>query len=139
MIKLFQRTRVHNLISNRLGGGKFKIRSPGRDGGADLSRIEPIISTIEAAIKSAEVERDGLNNRIEEVLVRASVTVGNAADEYLDRELYRSHHQDLFDSEMARGEKRTRELSTMIGHFKFVRAEMLSRFPDYQNSSTDVH
>lgn len=139
MIQLLRRTRTHNLIANRLRGGKFKIRSPERDNGTDRSRIESIISAIEAALKSAESERDGLKNRIEEVLARASVTVGNATDEYLDRELYRSHHQDLFDSEMARGEKRTGELSAMIGHFQFVRAAMLSRFPDYKGISMDGH
>jgi hypothetical protein len=139
MIQLFLRTRVHNLIANRLQGGRFKIRSPERDSGTDRPRIEPIISAIEAALKSAESERDGLKSRIEDVLARASVTVGNATDEYLDREPYRSHHQDLFDSEMARGEKRTKELSTMIGHFKFVRAAMSSRFPDYRWPTIDGH
>ena len=137
MIQLFLRSRVHNLIANRLRGAKFKIRSPERDSGTDRSRIESIISAIEAALTSAESERDGLKNRIEEVLARASVTVGNATDEYLDRELYRSHHQDLFDSEMTKGEKRTRELSAMIGHFKFVRAAMLSRFPDHRGPSME--
>ena len=139
MIQLLLRTRVHNLIANRLRGGKFKMHSPEGDGGTDRSRIEAIISAIEAALTSAESERDELKNRIEEVLARASVTVGNATDEYLDRELYRSHHQDLFDSEMARGEKRTTELSTMIGHFNFVRAAMLSRFSEYQRPSIDGH
>ena len=128
MIQLLPRTRVQNLIASRLRGGKFKIPSPERDSGTGHARIEAIISAIEAALTSAESERDELNNRIEEVLARASVTVGNATDEYLDRELYRSHHQDLFDSEMARGEERTRELSAMIVHFRFVRAAMLSRF-----------
>ena len=137
MIQLFLRDRVHRLIANRLGAGRFKIRSPERDSGTDRLRIESIISAIDAALKSAESERDGLKNRLDEVLARASVTVGNATEEYLDRELYRSHHQDLFDSEMARGEKRTRELSTMIGHFKFVRAAMLSRFPGFHGPSTD--
>ena len=128
MIQLLPRTRVQNLIASRLRGGKFKIPSTERDSGTGHARIEAIISAIEAALTSAESERDELNNRIEEVLARASVTVGNATDEYLDREFYRSHHQDLFDSEMARGEERTRELSAMIVHFRFVRAAMLSRF-----------
>src|SRR6185437_14338923 len=119
MIQLLLRTRFHNLIANRLRGGKFRIRSPERDRGADRSRIKSVIEAIESALTSAESERDGLNNRIEEVLGRASVTVGNASDEYLDREPYRSHHQDLFDSEMAKGEERTRELSAMIVHFRF--------------------
>lgn len=66
MIQLLLRTRVHNLIANRLRGGKFKIHSPERDGGMDRSRIESIISAIEAALTSAESERDGLRNRIEE-------------------------------------------------------------------------
>jgi hypothetical protein len=129
MIQQFLRTGVQNLIANLLGRRGFKIRSPERDSDADRLRIESIIVAIEAALKSAESERDGLKTRLEEVLARASVTVGNASDEYLDRELHRSRHQNLFDSEMARGEKRTRELTAMIGHFEFVRTAMLSRFP----------
>ena len=139
MIQLFMHIRVRNLIANRLWGDKFKVRSPERDGATDHSRIDPILSSIESALESAESERDGLKNRIEEILARASVTVGNATEEYLDRESYRSHHQDLFDSEMARGEKRTRELSTMIGHLKSVRAAMLSRFPGYHGPMIDGH
>ena len=137
MLQLFLRARVHNLIANRLRGEAFKVRGPERDGGTDRARIESIISAIEAALQSAESEHDGLKKRMDEVLARASVSVGNATDEYLDRELYRSHHQDLFDSELARGEKRTRDLSAMIGHFKFVRAAMLSRFPDHRGPSME--
>lgn len=137
MLQLFLRARVHNLIANRLRGETFKVRAPERDSSTDRSRIESIISAIEVALQSAESEHDGLKKRMDEVLARASVSVGNATDEYLDRELYRSHHQDLFDSELARGEQRTRDLSAMIGHFKFVRAAMLSRFPDHRGPSME--
>jgi hypothetical protein len=137
MIQLFLRTRLHDLTAKRLRSGQFRVRSPERSHGTDRSRIEPIFSAIEAALESAQSEKDGLKNRIEDVLARASLTIGNATDEYLDREPHRNHHQDWFDSEMARGEKRTKELSTMIGHLKFLRGAMLSRFPNYQGPSMD--
>jgi hypothetical protein len=139
MPQLVRHFRIRNLVASRLWRAKFEIRSPERDRATDRSRIESILSAIDCALKAAESERVGLKTRIEEVLARASVSIGTATDEYLDREFYRSHHQDLFDFELARGEKRTRELSTMIGHLEFVRAVMLSKFPIYQEPLIDRH
>lgn len=130
MIQRFIRARARKFIAARLENEKLKVRSRERDTKTDHSRIDSAISAIEAALNSAEAEQDGLNKRIEDVLARASVTVGNATDEYLDREPHRRHHLDSFDTELARGEERIRQLSTMIEHFRSVRAAMLSKFPD---------
>jgi len=92
-----------------------------------------VIQAIERALQAAENERDGLKGRVEGVLARAAVTVGTASDEYLDREPHRSHHQNLFDTEMITGQRRLDELAKLIGHFKFLRAAALSRFPDYMS------
>jgi hypothetical protein len=90
------------------------------------------MSAIEAALSAAENEHSGLNRRVEDVLARAAVTVGNGTDEYLEREPLDSHHQDLFGVEISNGQRRLKELSATIMHFKFLKAAALSRFPDFK-------
>jgi hypothetical protein len=63
------------------------------------------------------------------------VTGGNASDEYLDREPLDSHHQGLFNVEISNGQKRLESLANTIGHFKYLRAAVLSRFPEYKPRS----
>jgi hypothetical protein len=95
-----------------------------------------------AALHAAEQEQLGLNRRVEDVLACAAVTLGNGTDEYgngtdeyLEREALDSHHQDLFSTEISNGQRRLKELATTITHFKFLKAAMLSRFPDYRPSA----
>ena len=73
-----------------------------------------------------------IRDRVEDVLARAAVTMGNGTDEYLEREALDSHHQDLFSTEIANGQRRLNELAATITHYKFLRAATLSRFPDYK-------
>jgi len=115
-----------------LGGEKFKVRSPKRDEDTDRERIDTIVNAIETVLHAAENEQQGLNQRVESVLARAAVTVGNASDEYLDREPLDDHHQNLFSEEISSGQKRLKSLAVTITHFKFLRAAVLSRFPDYK-------
>ena len=93
------------------------------------------MNAIETVLSAAENEQKGLNQRVEDVLARAAVTVGNASDEYLDREPLDTHHQDLFSEEISNGESRLKSLADSISHFKFLRAAVLSRFPDYKAPS----
>jgi hypothetical protein len=58
------------------------------------------------------------------------VTLGNDSDEYLEREALDNHHQDLFGSEIANGQRRLKELANSITHFKFLKTAIMSRFPD---------
>ncbi|WP_370691943.1 hypothetical protein [Bradyrhizobium xenonodulans] len=85
---------------------------------------------IEDALRAAEREQSGLNRRVEDVLARAAVTLGNGDDEYLEREALDNHHQDLFDTEIQNGQRRLKELDSSIAHYKFMKAAVLSRFPD---------
>jgi len=79
----------------------------------------------------AEKEKAGLSRRVDDALALAAVTMGAATDEYLEREsLNDHHHQSLFNLEVKNGERRLSELATMISHLKFIRAAMLTRFPD---------
>ena len=117
-------------MRNRLGGHEFKARSADRDAETDRAHIQSVLSSIDEALRASEGEHSGLSSRVEDVLARAAVTVGPATDEYLDREPHRSHHLNLFDTEIANGQRRLTELSKMIGHLRFLKAALLSRFPD---------
>jgi hypothetical protein len=135
MFQLFLRARARNFARDHLGGDGFKVRSPQRDEETDHQRVEGVMNAIEAALQAAEREQKGLNERVEEVLARAAVTVGNASDEYLDREPLDTHHQGLFSEEISSGQRRLKSLADAISHFKFLRAAVLSRFPDYKAPS----
>jgi hypothetical protein len=135
MFQLFLRARAHNYFKTRLGDQDFKARSADRDAETDRSRVSSILEAIEDALHAAEQEQSGLSRRVEDVLARAAVTMGNGTDEYLEREPLDSHHLDLFSTEIANGQRRLAELATTITHFKFLKAAMLSRFPDYRSSA----
>ena len=130
MFQLFLRASAHNYLRNRLGDQVFKARSADRDAETDRLRASSVLAAIEDALQGAEQEQSGLSRRVEDVLARAAVTLGNGTDEYLEREALNSHHQDLFDTEISNGQRRLKELATSITHFKFLKAAMLSRFPD---------
>jgi|SRR5665213_2082437 len=135
MFQLFLRARAHNLFKVGAGGQAFKARSAERDAETDRSRVGSILQAIEAALHAAELEQSGLTRRVDDVLARAAVTFGNGTDEYLEREALDSHHQDLFGSEISNGQRRLKELAVTITHFRFLKAALLSRFPDYKLSA----
>ena len=132
MIQLFLRARAHNYLKNRLGGQDFKARSVYRDAETDRSRVSSILAAIKNALHEAGLEQSGLNRRVEDVLARAAVTLGNGTDDYLERDALDSHHQDLFSTEISNGQRRLKELAAEITHFKFLKAAVLSRFPDFK-------
>ena len=132
MFQLFLRARAPNFFKRRLGDQDFKARSADRDAETDRSRVGSILAAIENALHAAEQEQSGLNQRVEDVLARAAVTLGNGTDEYLERDALDSHHQDLFSAEISNGQRRLKELATGITHFKFLKTATLSRFPDFK-------
>ncbi|KWV46019.1 hypothetical protein AS156_22155 [Bradyrhizobium macuxiense] len=132
MFQLFLRSRAQNYIKSRLGDDGFRARSPERDAETDRARIDSIMAAIETALHAAESEQSGLSRRVDDVLARAAVTFGNGTDEYLEREELDNHHQDLFTTEIANGQRRLKELASEIAHFKFMKAAVLSRFPNYK-------
>jgi hypothetical protein len=135
MFQLFLRARAHNYLRARLGDQTFRARSADRDAETDRSRIGSILEAIEDALHAAELEQSGLSRRVEDVLARAAVTLGNGTDEYLERDALDNHYQDLFSTEIANGQRRLKELTTSITHFKFLKAATLSRFPDHNPAS----
>ncbi len=91
-----------------------------------------MVRAIDDALRSAHAEQAGLTRRVDDVLARAAVTFGNGNDEYLTREKLDSDHLDLFEKEISNGQRRLRELAVSLGHFKFLKAALLSRFPDHK-------
>src|SRR5258708_1444684 len=136
MFQLLLRARVHNFIKGRLGDDGFRARSAERDAETDLVRVGSIVTAIETALHAAESEQSGLSRREDDVLAPAAVTFGNGTHEYLKRDALDSYHQDLFGAEILNGQRRLRELATEISHFRFIKAALLSRFPDYKTPVT---
>jgi hypothetical protein len=132
MFQIFLRARMHNYLKGRAGEHVFKARSADRDAETDRARVSSILQAVENALDEAQREQSGLSRRVEDVLARAAVTLGNGTDEYLEREALDSHHQDLFSSEISNGQRRLRELADTISHFKFLKTAILSRFPDFK-------
>ena len=130
MFQLLSRTRA----GGRSGDRAFRVRSAGRDVDTDRSRVSAILDALDVGIREAEQEQSGLSRRVEDVLARAAVTFGNGTDEYLERDALDSHHQTLFSNEISNGQRRLQELATTISHFRFVKAALLSRFPDFKPS-----
>ncbi|MGY4606937.1 putative nucleic acid-binding Zn-ribbon protein [Bradyrhizobium sp. USDA 4474] len=140
MFQLFLRARTNTFLRDRFrGDSRFRARSPERDAKTDQSRIEAIMIAIEDALRAAEREQSGLNRRVDDVLARAAVTLGNGSDEYLEREALDNHHQDLLDREIQNGQRRLKELGSSIAHYKSMKAAVLCRFPDYRPEPGQSH
>jgi len=68
------------------------------------------------------------NRRVEDALARVSVTFGNDSSEYLTRESLDNHHQRLFETEIARGQRRMEKLSQYISDLIFLKTTLTTRF-----------
>ncbi len=126
MLDLLLRARVNGL---------FKARSARRDAEADYSRTDLVFRSIEHALEVAEAEHSGLNARVQDVLARGAIALGNGTDEYLTREPADTTVQNEFDKEIASGERRLEQLSQQIKAFKYLRFALTSRLPDCQRRS----
>jgi len=118
-----------NLFSRGRARDEFQARSAERDANTDRARVAAVAGALDEALRAAEAEHAGLRRRIEEVVERASIASGNEGDEYLTRDAADSQTLARFEREMANGENRLKDLAEAIGHFKFLKAALLSRFP----------
>jgi len=116
----------------RLGDDGFRARSAERDAETSWLRVGSVVAAIDAALSAAQNEHAGLNRRVDDVLARAAVTQGNGTDEYLEREALDSLHQRILGAEIFNGQRRLKELDSEISCLSHVKAEILSRFPDYK-------
>jgi hypothetical protein len=121
-----------NVLLRTWRNSKFKSRSANRDSETDYSRVESVIRPIEEVMKAAEIEHAGLSMRMQDVLARAAISLGNGTDEYLYREPTDTYFQNLFDREILSGQRRLEELSHQIKNFKFLKAALMTRFPDFK-------
>lgn len=126
-----------NLFSRARSRSEFQARSADRDAGTDRARVAAVAGALEEALRAAEAEYAGLSRRIEEVVERAAIASGNEGDEYLTRDAAASETLARFDREMANGENRLKDLAEAIGHFKFLKAALLSRFPQFKPTPGD--
>jgi len=123
---------VFQLLSRtRTQSQDFRVRSVERDADTDRSRVSSVWGALDGAIRAAEQEQSGLSRRVEDILGRAAVTFGNGTDEYLERDPLDSRHQTLFSNEISNGQRRLEELTATLAHFRFLKAALLSRFPDF--------
>lgn len=109
----------------------FKTRAAGRDSETDRIRATSIFRSIEDALESARAERVGLESRINDALARSAVTLGCDSDEYLTRDPEDNHFQNLLGTEAADGQRRLNELGATIRHFQFLKAALITRFPEF--------
>src|SRR5437868_15373373 len=123
MFQLLLRARVNNY---------FKTRSAGRNAETDQARVTSIFRSIEDALEGAIAEQAGLKSRIDDVLARAAVTLGDDSDEYLTRDPEDNHYQNLLGTEIVNGQRRLNDLEVTIGHFQFLRTALVTRFPDFK-------
>jgi hypothetical protein len=121
MFRLSLRARANNY---------FKARSAGRDTETDHARAASIFRSIEDALEGAKAEHAGLTSRINDVLARAAVTMGNDTDEYLTRDPEDNQYQNLLGTEIANGQRRLNELGVTIRHFEFLKTALITRFSD---------
>ncbi|WP_322513857.1 hypothetical protein SR870_12325 [Rhodopseudomonas palustris] len=129
MFQLFTRTNSET---------QFKARSSTRDMATDAARVASVAGAIDDALRSARAEYAGLAQRVNDATARAAITAGNDSDEYLDREPANSALQNQLNADIANGERRLFELDVSIGHFKFLKAALTTRFPDHAATSATV-
>ena len=111
--------------------GGFKARSLKRDADTDRNAVKSVSDAINLALEQAEAERAGLKRRMDDVTSRAAVVGGNDADEFLTRTEDRSEMLRKSDDELKRAQERLSVIETNISHFRFLKAALRSRFPDF--------
>jgi hypothetical protein len=106
---------------------RFKTRSSQRDEDADANRIASIEQSVRKAIVDAEVEKTGLNLRMDKQRAQASVMMGNEI--YGDQERDPDAEKLLTNAEreMSRGLARIRKLNAHLDHLHVVLAALLEQ------------
>lgn len=123
---------MFDLFTRAPMGRLFRTRSANRDAETDYSRIAPVFRSIEDGLKAAEAEHVGLSERVQDVLARASISLGNGTDEYLTRDPIDTGFQIAFDREIKTGQLRLEQLSYQIRNFRALNAALKTRFPDFE-------
>jgi hypothetical protein len=120
-----------NLFRSHSSEG-FQARSPERDASSDNEAVKSVAAALDLVLEKAEAERAGLKGRIDDVLSRAAIACGNDIDDYLTRTDDRASMLRDSEAEIQRGQERLKVLEQNIVHFKFLKAALQTRFPDYK-------
>jgi hypothetical protein len=64
--------------------------------------------------------------------IGAAIVGGNDLDDFLTRDEARSSLLAASDDEIARGQARLKTLDEQLWHFRFLKAALQSRFPDFK-------
>jgi hypothetical protein len=120
-----------NLFANLRKNKNFATRSTTRDAATDFARLMSIYEAIDKSIADAQAEKAGLQARMDNVLSRAAVAVGNGDDEYLSRDAVDTQHLGLLDAEIRNGEQRLETLTAGIAKLQSLRETLLASFPNF--------
>jgi len=112
----------------RRSGPQFRTRGPERDQHTDQGRLQAVKTAIEGVIADIERERDGLDQRLKDVLGRASLAVGTGSDDYQEREVNDGAYIKTLEDEVVVGQQRLAKLNSDAVNYRFIRAALLSRF-----------
>lgn len=121
-----------NLFRRSRSDGPFRTRAPARDQELDDQLVGQVASAIDEALQKIEAQRDGLKRRLDDVIARAAIVGGNDLDDYLTRDEARATLLAASDGEIARGQVRLKTLDEQLSHFKFLKAALQTRFPDFE-------
>lgn len=89
--------------------------------------IARVTKAIDQAIADFKAERDGLDQRLADVMSRAAIVAGNDSDEYVDREKAVSERLSELDTEVKNAQRRLDRLAYNISQFEHLRDELQSR------------
>ncbi|WP_024517831.1 hypothetical protein [Bradyrhizobium sp. Tv2a-2] len=112
--------------------GPFRTRAPARDQELDNQLVGQVASAIDDALQKIEAQRDGLKRRLDDVIARAAIVGGNDLDDFLTRDEARASLLAASDDEIARGQVRLKTLDEQLSHFRFLKAALQTRFPDFK-------
>jgi hypothetical protein len=114
---------------------QFRIRSAERDERSDQSALALVDTALTHALDKLQAERNGLADRVQAALIRASMTVGTGTDEYLTREPSRTSNLRVFETDLARGTDRIAQIDKRLKDLSFVRAVFCRRFPEFKSTA----
>jgi hypothetical protein len=113
----------------------FRIRSAERDESNDQSVLALVDTALDHALEKLQAERNGLADRVQAALVRASMTVGTGTDEYLTRDPSRTSDLRTFETDLIRGTDRIAQIDKKLKSLRFVRAVFCRRFPEFKSTA----
>ena len=92
--------------------------------------VARVVKAIDQAVADFKAEREGLGQRLADVMSRAAIFAGNGSDDYHEREKAVSDRLSELDTEVKNAQRRVDRLTLNISQFEFVREELQARLSD---------